>query len=65
MSRIKEVTIGASRTLNLGNYNSIKIEGSATVEVDGNNVGHARETAINEVKIQLEEAYEKFKPAKK
>lgn len=68
--RIKEITIGASRTINLGNYNSIKVEGRATVELEEGEDGSpfieaARDKAIEEVKLQLKEAYTKIQPPKK
>ena len=63
--RITQITIGASRTINLGNYNSLKVEGSVTVEIDAEDGGLeslARAMAIAEVKKQLEEAYSEFQP---
>lgn len=71
--RIKEITIGASRTVNLGNYNSLKVEGRCTVElpvtfdmeeqsVQEEMLAKARSTAVSEVKVQMEEAFEQFKP---
>ena len=68
--RIKEITIGASRTINLGNYNSIKVEGSCTIEIaDGEDASPfievAREKAIEEVRQQLKEAYKELSPPKK
>ena len=68
--RIKEITVGASRTINLGNYNSIKVEGSCTVELaegeDGSPfIEMARERATEEVKQQLKEAYVQISPPKK
>ena len=68
--RIKEITIGASRTINLGDYNSIRVEGSCTIELNPGEdespfIENARSLAIEEVKCQLKEAYEKVKPPKK
>lgn len=68
--RIKEITVGASRTINLGNYNSIKVEGSCTVQLaegeDGSPyIETARDMAIAEVSEQCKEAYAKMKPPKK
>ena len=69
--KFKELTVSASRTINLGNFNSLKVEGSATVVVDQNPLtdsaraaacAAARAAAIKEVKEQLEEAYKEFKP---
>lgn len=69
--RIKEITVGGSRTINLGNYNSIKVEGSCTVELntlddlDGDAVSNARTLATNEVKSQLKEAMTTLSPQQK
>jgi hypothetical protein len=61
--KIKQVRVAASRTVNLGNFNSLKIEGECTVEVeDGESTMKARAAALDEVKIQLGEAYKKFRP---
>jgi hypothetical protein len=67
--RIKEVTVGASRTINLGNYNSLKVEGRATLELDegedtADHLAVAREIGMAEVKEQLKYAYEQLKPKK-
>jgi len=64
--RITQITVGASRTINLGNYNSLKIDGSCTVDIDAEDRGLeslARSTAVEEVKKQLELAFKEFKPA--
>lgn len=68
--KIKEITIGGSRTINLGNYNSIKVEGSCTVELgndeqDNVSLEDARIMAIEEVKVQLVESYKRLKPPEK
>ena len=68
--RIKEITVGASRTINLGNYNSIKVEGRATIELGEGEDGSpfieaAREKGIEEVRCQLKEAYTKLQPPSK
>jgi hypothetical protein len=68
--RIKEITVGASRTINLGNYNSIKVEGRATIELEAGEdespfIERAREKAIEEVRCQLKEAYTALQPPKK
>lgn len=62
--RIKEITVGASRTINLGNFNSIKVELSEG-EDQSPHIDAAREWALNEVKQQLKEAYVKIKPPSK
>lgn len=68
--KIKEISIGGSRTINLGNYNSIRVEGLCTVEVgekeqDEKSLAAARDIAIQEVKTQLVAAYKALKPPEK
>jgi len=66
--KIKQVRISASRTINLGDFNSLKIEGECVVQMPSEGVyssSDARQLAIKEVKEQLKEAYTAFKPAKK
>lgn len=67
---IKEITVGGSRTINLGNYNSIKVEGSCTVHLDESEqdelfIQSAREMATLEVKTQLINAYKSIQPKEK
>lgn len=48
----KEITITASRTINLGNYNSLKVEGSCTINLEPDDmIELARSRAIEEVKV--------------
>ncbi len=64
--RISQITIGVSRTVNLGNYNSLKIEGLVTVDLlEDDRIEDARDLATKEIKEQLKTAYSKFKPKEK
>lgn len=68
--KITEITIGASRTINLGNYNNMKVQGSCTVTLNDNeateeHLEEAREMALIEVKKQLNDAYSEIKPKSK
>jgi hypothetical protein len=57
---LKEFTIGCSRTINLGNYESLRIEASVTIAVDENNVGEfpqIKRDAQAELRRLLEETY--------
>lgn len=36
--KITEITVGASRTINTGNYNSTRVEGSVTATLDPDDV---------------------------
>lgn len=64
--RIKGITVGASRTVNLGNYESVKVEGLCTVEIEnGDDIALARAAAIDEVKTQMSQIFATVQPAKK
>jgi hypothetical protein len=55
---IIEFAVGTSRTINLGNYESLKIEASVTVEVhEGDNMAELRANAQKELRKLLEETY--------
>lgn len=65
--RIKEITVSASRTINLGNYESLRVEGSCTMELQPHEaeaefVDAARKQAIEEIKTQMNQAYNAVKP---
>ena len=63
--KIKEITVGASRTINLGNYESMQVQGSCTIEFDDpSQVNLARDQALQEVKTQMNEAYKSIRPKK-
>lgn len=55
---ITEFRIGCSHTINLGDYNSIRVEASITVEVgEGVNAAELKEGAQRELRALLEETY--------
>ncbi len=63
--KIKQITVGASRTINLGNYESMRVDGSCTIEIeDPSQIAFARAKALEEVKLQMNEAYKSVKPNK-
>lgn len=62
--KIREITIGVSRTFNLGNFESFRVEASAVVAVEDDGVTTARECAIEEVRTSLNAAYAALKPKK-
>ena len=47
-SKITEITVGCSKTINLGNYQSLKIEAHVTVSVDD-------ERELNAIKIDVQD----------
>ena len=64
--RISQITVTASRTVNTGNYNSLRVEGSATVDLsEGEDkpmqLEIARGRAIDEIKTLMIEAYNEVK----
>ena len=63
--KIKQITVSASRTINLGNYESMRVDGSCTIEIeDPSQIAFARAKALEEVKLQMNEAYKSVKPNK-
>ena len=55
---IKQFSIAAAHTLNLGNYQSFRIEASLTVEVpEGDDFEVLRDKAQTELRRLLEETY--------
>ena len=63
--KITEITIGVSRTFNLGDYNSLRVEASASASVeDSVDMDSARATLLAEVRETLRRAYVEFKPKK-
>jgi len=55
---IREFTIGASRVVNLGNYENIKVEASLTVEVPaGDDYEILKDRAQTELRTLMEETY--------
>lgn len=58
MARVTEFSVGASRTLNLGNYESLRIEASVTVSMDAqDSLAAASEAAQKELRKLLEQTY--------
>lgn len=63
---IKEFTIGFSRTVNLGNYNSAKVEAQVTLDVPAGTSQISQSTiniAQSELRMLLESTWQaQFKP---
>lgn len=63
--RMSSITVTGSRTINLGNYESLKVEGSCTVDLDESDIiDLARQSAIDEIKLQMQEAAKQLQPKK-
>lgn len=55
---LKEFTVGASHTINLGNYESLRVEASVTVVIqEGEDYGTLRENAQKDLRTLLEQTY--------
>ena len=55
---IKEFVLGCSKTVNLGNYNSIRVEASVTVTVpECDDFAALKAIAQEDIKIMIEETY--------
>lgn len=56
--KLTEVRVGAARTLNLGNYESLRIEAGATVAIeDGDDMAAVKAALQVELRGLLEETY--------
>jgi hypothetical protein len=56
--KISEFRVGAGHTINLGNFNNLKIEASVTVEVnEGDDVDALHTQAQAKLRSMLEETY--------
>lgn len=68
--KISQISISASRTINLGNYESLKVEGQCVIDFnetdellgEENYLPEARKAAIEEIKKQMQEAFDSIKP---
>lgn len=57
MAQIREFTIGTSHTLNLGNFESLRIEAQITVNVPEGDFEDLKRSAQIELRQLLEETY--------
>lgn len=61
--RIKEISVTVSRTFNLGNYNSLRVEASAVCELlDGETAEEGRVMLLDDIRKSLREQYAEFGP---
>lgn len=59
LARVTEFSIGCSKTINLGNYQSLRVEASVTVSVDANeSLADVSDLAQEELRRLLEETYQ-------
>lgn len=60
--RIASLTFGVVRTLNLGNYESLRLESSVTIEPDGDDTTDScRNQAMAEIRAGLTRQFDEFK----
>ena len=63
--KIKEIGISVSRTFNLGNFESLRVEASAGASVEeGIEIEGARVALLAEVRETLRRTYLEFRPKK-
>lgn len=64
---ISQFTIGVSRTMNLGNFESLRVEASITWDLDsndGNGIEMAKAKAQTQLRQLLEETYRNYEKKK-
>lgn len=64
---IKQFTIGVSRTMNLGNFESLRVEAAITWDLDpndGNGIEMAKAKAQTQLRQLLEETYRNYEKKK-
>lgn len=63
--KIRQMTLTAGRTFNLGNFESLRVDASATVDIeDGEDLAAARGAALAEIRAGLAQLHTEFKPKK-
>lgn len=61
--KVRSVTVGMGRTYNMGNYESFRIDGSVTVDLDpGETPEDAARAAMPVLREQMKATYKEFKP---
>jgi GGDEF domain-containing protein len=67
MAVVERIRIAVSKTVNLGNYNSVKVEVSVDVgrNKDTDTPAAMRDEALNQAADALEEAHKEFVPGRR
>ena len=63
--RLRQISLTTSRTINLGNYESLRLEAGAVIEFEDGETpdpAAARATAIEEIHAGLNEQQKHFRP---
>lgn len=64
--KVRSVTIGMGRTYNMGDYESYRIDGNITVDLDeGETPADARKLAFPLLREQMLATYKEFKPPRR
>ncbi|CAH2606477.1 conserved protein of unknown function (plasmid) [Rhodovastum atsumiense] len=60
--KITELRVSVAKTVNLGNYNSIRLEAGATVAIeDGDDLDAVRAEMMTEINTSLHQQWDKFR----
>lgn len=62
--KIESFTIGVSRTINLGNFESLRVEAQLTVNPDTESLELAKAQAQQQLRQLLEETYRSYEKKK-
>ena len=65
--KLTQLSMNVSRTFNLGNYESLKVEAGAVIEFEDGEAGHAqgaRDRMLAEIREALSQEHVAFKPKK-
>jgi hypothetical protein len=63
--RLKEISVTVSRTFNLGNFESLRLEGGAVADIeDGDTPEQVRTKLIEEVRANLRDQHAQLHPKK-
>lgn len=63
--KVRSITVGTGRTYNTGNYESFRIDGSVTVDLDPEETpAEAAEKSFPILREQMIATYKQFKPKK-
>lgn len=63
--KIRQTSVTVGRTFNLGNFESLRVDATATIDLeDGDDVAAARDAGVAELRASLSRLHQEFKPKK-
>lgn len=66
MAVVRSVTVGMGRTYNMGDYESFRIEGAITVDLEpGDTPEDAARKSFPILRAQMKDTFKEFKPVRK